>query len=183
MKFASRFRIVISLVVTFQTVRFGLGCDEQECDASKPENNAQNEENLKRFTEMNVQPERLKKRDPDSVVPFVGLTGSAQLSRTCCENGGTCILGSFCACPKHFKGRRCEYDERTKNCGIIPHGEWIQKGCSYCRCMYGVLHCFPLVFQDGCDETEDVLWFRSKGCSILMSMYIVFLGLLMHILI
>ncbi|XP_023678901.1 teratocarcinoma-derived growth factor 1 isoform X1 [Paramormyrops kingsleyae] len=84
-------------------------------------------------------------------------------SRSCCQNGGTCILGSFCACPKHFTGRSCEYDDRIRNCGGILHGEWVKKGCSYCRCGYGVFHCFPQVFHHNCDDSQEVLWFRSAG--------------------
>eukprot|EP00063_Salmo_salar_P008503 XP_013983338.1 PREDICTED: teratocarcinoma-derived growth factor-like [Salmo salar] len=76
-------------------------------------------------------------------------------SRNCCKNGGTCILGSFC-----FIGRSCEYDERVR---IIPHGEGVQNGCSYCRCGFGVLHCFPQVFHEDCDEDQEVRWFRSMG--------------------
>ncbi|XP_010778797.1 teratocarcinoma-derived growth factor 1 [Notothenia coriiceps] len=77
------------------------------------------------------------------------LSGAEQ-SRSCCKNGGTCILGSFCACPPFFTGRSCEYDQRIRSCGAIPHGEWVQKGCSYCRCGYGTLHCFPHVFHKDC---------------------------------
>uniref|UniRef100_A0A3B3ZNF6 EGF-like domain-containing protein n=1 Tax=Periophthalmus magnuspinnatus TaxID=409849 RepID=A0A3B3ZNF6_9GOBI len=93
-------------------------------------------------------------RDAGAVLPFIGLTSSKKFqSRSCCQNGGTCILGSFCACPEFFTGRTCEYDQRLRSCGPVLHGEWVQKGCSYCRCGYGVLHCFPHVFHKDCGKT------------------------------
>lgn len=131
-------------------------------------------------------------------VLLVSTLVGAEQNRSCCKNGGTCILGSFCACPPFFTGRSCEYDQRIRyttrrwlhlhvvttllyiitpsnehcfpglviyflsvcrSCGLIPHGEWVQKGCSYCRCGYGVLHCFPHVFHKHCGKihTPDTL--------------------------
>uniref|UniRef100_A0A8C8K272 Cryptic/Cripto CFC domain-containing protein n=1 Tax=Oncorhynchus tshawytscha TaxID=74940 RepID=A0A8C8K272_ONCTS len=110
----------------------------------------QNADYLNQFKEMNSPAGGRKHCDAGLVLPFVCLTGSPKQSRNCCKNGGTCILGSFCE--PHFIDRSCEYHERVGSCGIIPHGEWVQKGCSYCRCGFGVLHCFPRVFHEDCDQ-------------------------------
>uniref|UniRef100_A0A673YI15 Teratocarcinoma-derived growth factor 1 n=1 Tax=Salmo trutta TaxID=8032 RepID=A0A673YI15_SALTR len=115
----------------------------------------QNADYLNQFKEINSPAGDRKHCDVGLVLPFIGLTGSPKQSRNCCKNGGACILGSFC-----FIGRSCEYDERVR---IIPHGEGVQNGCSYCRCGFGVLHCFPQVFHEDCDEDQEVRWFRSMG--------------------
>ncbi|XP_058473194.1 teratocarcinoma-derived growth factor 1 [Solea solea] len=107
--------------------------------------------------------EERKHHDAGAVLPFIGLTGSSEQSRSCCKNGGTCILGSFCACPPFFTGRSCEYNQHVRNCGSIPHGVWVRKGCSYCRCGYSVLHCFPNVFHKDCDDSEEVTWSHSSA--------------------
>ncbi|XP_037548519.1 teratocarcinoma-derived growth factor 1 [Nematolebias whitei] len=125
----------------------------------------------------------LKHRDAGAVLPFVGLTSSAEQSRSCCKNGGTCILGSFCACHPFFTGRSCEYDTRVRKCDFIPHGEWVQKGCSYCRCVYGVLHCLPHFFYKDCDDLEDeVRWSRSSAVWMTPLCHFLFPSLLLPLL-
>ncbi|XP_054991133.1 teratocarcinoma-derived growth factor 1 [Sorex araneus] len=74
-----------------------------------------------------------------------------ELNKTCCLNGGTCMLGSFCACPPSFYGRNCELDVRKENCGSLRHGTWLPRKCSMCKCWHGQLRCFSQAFLPGCD--------------------------------
>ncbi|XP_068127538.1 cryptic protein-like [Hyperolius riggenbachi] len=106
--------------------------------------------------EMNRSTAIRRQPNKEALIPFTGLTDSSKLNRNCCMNGGTCILGSFCTCPKHFTGRYCESDERKKNCAVkVKHGDWVQQGCKLCRCTYGILHCLAEHLQTNCDPTTD----------------------------
>ncbi|MED6249240.1 hypothetical protein ATANTOWER_011328 [Ataeniobius toweri] len=142
------------------------------------------QESLAQFTQVSSPNSGDRKhRDASAVLPFIGLTSSAEQSRSCCKNGGTCILGSFCACPPFFTGRSCEYDTRKRQCDFIPHGEWVQKGCSYCRCFYGILHCFPHIFHKDCDDSdEEVRWYHSSTVRMLPLSCFLYLLLLLPVL-
>ncbi|NXX35468.1 CFC1 protein, partial [Nicator chloris] len=126
------------------------------------------------FSDMNQSYESRKQQSSGSFVPFTGITESKKLNRHCCQNGGTCILGTFCACLKHFTGRYCEHDERQSNCGSIGHGVWVLKGCWLCRCGYGTLHCLSEIMHSNCEpksETEEIIRLYSNGLRVQQTVF------------
>ncbi|XP_061875129.1 LOW QUALITY PROTEIN: cryptic protein [Colius striatus] len=165
-------RILFTVSLVWQAVPLGKGREKEREDVKSFNITAQklqlkNEGAIvNALSDMNQSYESRKQQDSRAVVPFTGITESKKLNRHCCQNGGTCILGAFCACPKHFTGRYCEHDERQSNCGSIAHGAWVLKGCWLCRCGYGTLNCLSQIMHDNCElksEKEEIDRLSSNG--------------------
>ncbi|XP_035699229.1 uncharacterized protein LOC118431905 [Branchiostoma floridae] len=95
-------------------------------------------------------------RAPRQVTLHEHLMKPANHSADCCENGGTCILGSFCMCPANFTGRYCEQHAVTLPCGDVPHNDWMFQGCSLCRCGNGTFLCIEHM-RPNCESERDVV--------------------------
>ncbi|XP_033020740.1 cryptic protein-like [Lacerta agilis] len=138
-------RVLITAALSVQVIQFGDACEGENCD----KDSSQEKLNIPLYTfnvlnHLNSE----KKNSPSSPL----LTPGNKVNRQCCQNGGTCFLGTFCICPKHFTGRHCEYDTRIRSCGTIKHEEWIQDGCQLCQCFYGTLKCSAQALKHGCDS-------------------------------
>ncbi|XP_009884149.1 PREDICTED: cryptic protein-like [Charadrius vociferus] len=131
------------------------GCEEENCNSSPNQENRSTSLNI--FKEINNLNSKRKGINPSDTLPFIGLTHAHKMNRNCCQNGGTCFLGTFCICPKYFTGRHCEHDKRIRFCGIMRHGEWTKDGCLLCQCVHGVLHCLPHGLRDGCGKGLELL--------------------------
>ncbi|XP_069778882.1 cryptic protein-like [Narcine bancroftii] len=178
MKFGRAFRFLSAVMFLFRTAgpETVSGCEGPHCDdpgvTAQKDTEKVPRSSLRRLNRLNKQAEDRRSRSHEAVIPFIGLTDSSKLNRSCCHNGGTCVLGSFCICPKHFVGRSCQYDERMRNCGYIPEGAWVPKNCTWCRCSYGILHCIR-GSQDDCDINgslkEDLQYYQliSDGSRLL----------------
>ncbi|NXK00390.1 CFC1 protein, partial [Corythaixoides concolor] len=176
-------RILFTVTLVWQAVHLGKGHEKEEREEDVKSFNAtaqkqqpKNEGTIivNALSDMNQSYESRKQQNSRSLVPFTGITESKKLNRHCCQNGGTCILGAFCACLKHFTGRYCEHDERQSNCGSIAHGAWVLKGCWLCRCGYGTLNCLSEIMHDNCElksEKEEITRLYSNGLRLQQTVF------------
>lgn len=97
---------------------------------------------------------------------------------SCCQNGGLCVLGSFCYCKKTYYGRYCEY--RKRPCGSFAHGEVHMNLCSMCVCSDGSLRCkvvSPDCEEELTEESDKVFRFTKKSIKQNVKNYQVFMNL------
>ncbi|XP_059827142.1 cryptic protein-like [Hypanus sabinus] len=131
-------------------------CDQRVSKSNIEKPPGQSPDSLTDFKQLNIKRRGSNSSVAANVIRFLGLTDSKTLNRSCCNNGGTCILGSFCACPPPFIGRYCELDESRKSCGRFVDGQWVLKHCTWCICSYGNLHCLEVFGKvENCDADED----------------------------
>ncbi|XP_074143911.1 cryptic protein-like [Sminthopsis crassicaudata] len=163
-------RLLFAVTLVLKVIHLGNGFDQKEKLGSNGgvhiTTTAQRQQPLNHPTTLNIirnlnrSSESPKQLHSGPFIPFVGFKDG---TKHCCQNGGTCILGSFCVCPMYFVGRYCEHDERKSNCGVFAHGDWVYKDCYLCRCIYGKLHCFRDTTLNNCDPKEEFMKLHSKG--------------------
>ncbi|NXM44335.1 CFC1 protein, partial [Gymnorhina tibicen] len=182
MYWGNQIRILFTVTLVWQAVHLEKGPEKEErkedvksLNATAQKQQPKNEGTfINALSDMNQSYESRKQQSSRSFVPFTGITESKKLNRHCCQNGGTCILGTFCACQKHFTGRYCEHDERLSNCGSIAHGVWVLKDCWLCRCGYGTLNCLSEIMHGSCElksEKEEIIRLYSNGLRLQQTVF------------
>uniref|UniRef100_A0A8C5U5Y0 Cryptic/Cripto CFC domain-containing protein n=1 Tax=Malurus cyaneus samueli TaxID=2593467 RepID=A0A8C5U5Y0_9PASS len=114
------------------------------------------------LSDMNQSYESRKQQSSRSFVPFTGITESKKLKQTCCQNGGTCILG--------LSGVPNVSLVIGSNCGSIAHGVWVLKGCWLCRCGYGTLNCLSEVMYNNCELPSAVAAYSGAAACALVTL-------------
>ncbi|KAM4706989.1 protein Cripto [Discoglossus pictus] len=150
-------RYIVTFILSARFIKFGKGesCVGLQCDLTKL-SQANLSSLISRLINEANNATLVKNPLRKNIQPFIGITDSRKLNKKCCQNGGTCFLGSFCMCPKPFTGRHCELDKRTLDCDGVSHGDWIREKCQLCRCFSGVLKCFTPEYETECDQRHKV---------------------------
>ena len=120
---------------------------------------------------------------PSQFISSMGIQNSKGLNRTCCLNGGTCILGSFCTYPPSV--------ERTVSLTCTKGSVWVYAPwhlvamkCSMCKCWHGQFRCIPQWFLPSCDEhliTAGTPELTLSACAFLLPGIFLAIQLLTHI--
>ncbi|XP_060605939.1 cryptic protein-like [Ruditapes philippinarum] len=82
--------------------------------------------------------------------------------KSCCFNGGICIMNTFCHCKRNFYGRFCEHRVRHRSCGSIRHGTWMASGCHLCHCFDGRMTCKVTTIH-GCKKLSYVEGYENNA--------------------
>ncbi|XP_007883455.1 cryptic protein isoform X2 [Callorhinchus milii] len=172
----------LCILLTLRVVKLMTACAGQDCKhvenlfAFRKTPRTMPTTSLVKFSQDNYRTEEQRFRRRRGPLEHEGKAGNwthgVLLGGRCCQNGGTCVLGSFCVCPKAFSGRHCQYNHLNRDCNSIQHGEWARKNCTWCKCNYGTFHCLRGLLEN-CDPAQDkeLGYILTSGCSLEFSLH------------